>query len=117
MNTRRWEWNLADLAILCALFIVINPELRVFLFLVDFLGLELIFFLVLIQLRSFLPITALALNSAGKWSCMVSFAACRGILRVFAALLPGRASTLLFILSQSLWCPLSRRSGLARLHT
>jgi hypothetical protein len=66
MNTRRWEWRLADLAILFALFFVLNPELRAFLFLVDFLSLELILFLVLIQLRSFLPIMALALNSAGR---------------------------------------------------
>ena len=121
MNTRRWEWRLADLAILCALLLVINPELRALLLLVDFLSLELTLFLLLIQLRSFLPIVAVALVSISKWSCVTAFAAFRGILRVFGAILHSRTlnalSTFLFVVSQNLWCPLSTLSSPPRLQT
>jgi hypothetical protein len=116
MNTRSRKWTLADFAIVGALFLVLNPELRALLFLVDFLSLELILFLLLIQWRSVAPTVAVALASAGKWSCVISFAAFRGILRLFGAVLPCRAlcalSTLLFVLSQNLWCPLSRSARL-----
>jgi hypothetical protein len=121
VKTRRWEWTLADLAILGLLLFVINPELQVFLLMVDFLSLELFLFLVLIQLRSFLPIASVAINSTGKWSCILSFAAFRGILRVFCALLTAPAmsalSVLTFVWSQNLWCPLSRQSSVAHLQT
>jgi hypothetical protein len=121
MNMRRWEWRLVDLAILSALFLVINPELRALLIVVDALSLELILFLLLIQLRGVLPIIAVALLSASRWCCVSSFCTLRGILRVFGAILPGRAlcalSTLLFVLSQNLWCPLSRQSRAACLQT
>jgi hypothetical protein len=98
-----------DLAILGALFLVITPELRALLIVVDALSLELILLLLLIQLRGFLPIMEIALMVAGRWCCMTSFSAVRGILRVFGAFLPGRStygvSLLLFVLSKSLWCP------------
>lgn len=115
LNQRRREWNLADWAILVALLFVINPELQVFLLLVDYLSLELFLILLLIQWRSIMPVIRLALESTGKWSCMTSFAALRGILRVFVALLSEGTlsgfSTWLFVLSRNLWCPLSARSG------
>jgi hypothetical protein len=115
MNQRRWEWKLADWAILVALLFIINPEFQVFLLLVDYLSLELFLFLLLIQWRSTMPVIGLALTATGKWSCITSFAALRGILRVFGALSSGRTlsafSTWLFVLSRNLWCPLSARSG------
>lgn len=121
MNKRRWEWTIADLVILSCLIFVLNPELRALLILVDALSLELVLFLLLIQLRTLLPIVAMGLTSVSRWCCASWFFTLRSVLRVFGAILPGCAlsalSTFLFVLSQNLWCPLSRQARAARLQT
>jgi hypothetical protein len=63
MDIRRREWKIAAFGILVGLAFVTNPELRALLFVVDALGLELIFFLLAIQLRGFLPFIRSALAS------------------------------------------------------
>lgn len=84
----------------------------------DSLGLELVVMLLAIQLRTFLPVTAIALVSASAWSCAVAFSILRGCIRLVGALLPARASTgvsiLLYVISRNLWCPVSRHSAMAR---
>jgi hypothetical protein len=121
MNKRRREWTLADLAILCCLIIVLNPELRALLILVEALSLELVLFLLLIQLRSLLPIMAMCFTRVFKWCCLSSFFILRGTVRMSGAILPvGKLcdfSTFLFVLSQNLWCPLYRKPRTARLQT
>lgn len=79
---------------------------------VDALGLELVFFLLAIQLREFLPAIRVSLLSICLWCCATSFFMLRGLLRASGAVLAGRAtfgiSLLLFVLSKNVWCPLSR---------
>jgi hypothetical protein len=115
MNTRRLEWRLAAFAILIWLAFVSNPELRVLLILVNSLGLELVFILIAIQLRTFIPVFAAALVSARLWCCVTLFFVLRAILRTFGVLMPGRAlsatSALLYVLSRNLWCPLAQQSA------
>jgi hypothetical protein len=112
MNARRWEWRLAAFALLVWLAFVSNPELRILLVLVDSLGLELVFFLLLIQLRGLIPTIRAAAEPIWVRSCAISFLILRVVLRVFAALMPRRAlcgmSMLIYVLSKNLWCPISQ---------
>ena len=114
MNTRSWSWRLAGFAILVWLVFVTTPELRALLILVDSLGLEIVFLLLAIQLRTLLPFLVQAFVSFRLWSCITSFFILRSLIRLFGLLLPARAfaavSTLLYILSKSLWCPISQQS-------
>lgn len=115
MKTPRWNWKIAALVILAALVLVTSPELRALLLVVDALGLELVLFLVAVQLRGFLPIIRSVLVSVGSRCCAASIAGLRLLLRIFGAVLPGRAmpgmSTLLYVWSANWWCPSSRRSA------
>jgi hypothetical protein len=116
MNTPRKDLKLAAFALLVSLAIVANPELRILIMVVNALGLELMFFLLAIQLRSFSPTIRLALASARMWSCGAAFFSLRVILRVCGALSPGRAlfgASVWLVQSKNLWCPLSRRSARA----
>jgi hypothetical protein len=120
MNARHWERRLAAFAILVYLAFVVNPELRVLLMLVNSLGLELVILVLATQLRSLLPAIHGAFASASLWTCAISFFILRSILRFLGALMPGRAlsvSTLLYVLSKNLWCPISERSAEAPQHT
>jgi hypothetical protein len=113
MKTRSWIWKLAGFAILVWLVFVTTPELRALLIIVDSLGLEIVFLLLAIQLRTSLPFLKQAFLSIRLWSCVTSFFALRSFMRLFGLLLPARAfaavSALLYILSKSLWCPISQQ--------
>ena len=82
---------IAAFALLLTLAFVTNPELRILLMVVNALGLELVFFLIAVQLRSFSPTIRLALASARMWSCVAAFFSLRVILRACGALSPSLA--------------------------
>jgi hypothetical protein len=117
----RLKWKIAAIAILAALILVMNPELRALLLAVDALGLELVFILFAVQLRGLLPILRSVLVWVGLRCCAASFAMLRISLQVFGAVLPGRAmpglSTLLYVWSRHLRCPLPLRAAESRLPT
>jgi len=118
MDKRGWERTIGPLIILAALFLVMSPELGALLLVMNSLGLDLIVLLCAIQLR---------VSSLSLWQslavdrsrvCVTSFAIFRFVLRTTGVLLaPGRATVglcaYLFVLSQTLWCPLSTHPGAA----
>lgn len=114
MITRRSGWRLAAFVIIVWAAFASTPELRVLLVLVDSLGLELVFILLAIQLRSVLLMIRAALAPASFSSCPILFFLLRAALRSFGALMPRRilpgTSMLLYVLSHNLWCPLARAS-------
>ena len=76
-------------AIALALVLVVNPEVRAFLLIADALGLELLGFLFLIQLRSFAPLVAQLRPSLSQcW---------RGALHLLVAQWPSAASSVLLV--------------------
>jgi hypothetical protein len=55
MNRHPWINRYGAVAILVMLLLVMNPELRAFLLLANFIGLDLMIFFIVIQLRYLLP--------------------------------------------------------------
>jgi hypothetical protein len=111
MDWRRWTWKSTTVAILLALFLVLNPELRALLLVINGLGLELVIFLIGLQLRSLRPTVGILAMQVGTFLCGAVYKAFRGATRALALLAPpGRAtfglSAFLFVLSHNLWCPL-----------
>jgi hypothetical protein len=51
----RWTNRYGTVAVLLMLLLVMNPELRAFLLLANFIGLDLMIFFIVIQLRYLLP--------------------------------------------------------------
>ena len=90
---------------------VINPELRAFLSLANFLGLDLMIFFIAIQLRYLLPAVPSFKHPMRTLLCVSSYTTLRFAIRMIALLLApaGRAtaglSTLLYVLSRNIWCP------------
>ena len=88
-----------------------NPELRAFLLLANFIGLDLMIFFIVIQLRFLLPAMPSNLNQMGGFVCVASYTALRVTTRTIGLLLApaDRATagltTLLFVLSKNMWCP------------
>lgn len=92
------------------LLFVLNPELRAFLLVANFMGLDLMIFLFAIQLRYVLSAAPLFSNQMSIFLCLASYATARAMTRTMALLLaPCRATagltTFLFILSKNVWCP------------
>jgi hypothetical protein len=111
VESRRWTWKTETLAILLLLLIVTNPELRAALLVFNGLGLELVVFLIGLQLRSFMPASGILATQVRTFLCVAVYAILRAATRAMATLAPpGRAmfglSTFLFVLSTNLWCPL-----------
>jgi hypothetical protein len=119
LDWRRWTWKTASVAILLLLIVVTNPELRAYLLLVNGVGLELMIFLIVLQLRFLIPSSGMLTMRAGTWLCLAVYAACRGATRTLAllALLARSATTgmsaFLLVLSHNLWCPL-RNSAVSK---
>jgi hypothetical protein len=91
------------------LLVVLNPELRAFLLLANFIGLDLMIFFIAMQLRYSLPAIPSYLNPMRAFLCVAGFGALRITTRTIGLLLaPARVSggltTLLFILSKNMWC-------------
>ena len=93
-----------------------NPELRAFLLLANFMGLDLMIFFIVIQLRYLLPAIPANPYPKGSFLCVASYTALRVSTRTIGLLLaPARVSgaltTLLFVLSKNMWCPKQNALG------
>jgi hypothetical protein len=110
MNRRPWINRYGTVAILVMLLLVMNPELRAFLLLANFIGLDLMIFFIIIQLRYLVPAISSYRYPVGGFVCVASYTALRVTTRTIGLLLaPARVSgaftTLLFVLSKNMWCP------------
>jgi hypothetical protein len=97
-------------AVLLMLLLVMNPELRAFLLLANFIGLDLMIFFVVIQLRYLRPAIPSFPYPMGSFLCVAGYPAMRVTTRTIGLLLaPARVSgalaTLFFVLSKNMWCP------------
>jgi hypothetical protein len=112
MNPRPWINRYGTIAVLLMLLFVMNPELRAFLLLTNFIGLDLMIFFIAIQLRYLLPAAVPSIQHPMRtFLCVASYTTLRFATRVIALLLApaDRATagltTLLFVLSKNMWCP------------
>jgi hypothetical protein len=115
MNRRSWINRYGTVAVLLMLVLVLNPELRAFLLLANFIGLDLMIFFIAIQLRYLLPALSSDLNPIGTFLCMAGFGTLRVTTRTIGLLLAparvtGGLTTLLFVLSKNIWCPMQKRN-------
>jgi hypothetical protein len=112
----RWINKYGTVAVLLMLLLVMNPELRAFLLLANFIGLDLMIIFIVIQLRYLLPAIPSNLNQMGRFLCVASYTVLRVSTRAIGLLLaPARVSgaltTLLFVLSKNMWCPRQRQDS------
>jgi hypothetical protein len=111
MNPPRWTNKYGAVAVLLMLLFVMNPELRAFLLLTNFIGLDLMIFFFAIQLRYLLPAVSSIQHPERTFVCVAGYATLRFATRMIALLLApaDRATagltTLLFVLSKNMWCP------------
>jgi hypothetical protein len=109
MNRRPWINRYGTVAVLLLLLLVMNPELRAFLLVANFIGLDLMILLILIQLRYLLPAIPSYPYQTGSFLCVAGYATLRVTTRTITMLLaPARVTagltTLLFVLSKNMWC-------------
>jgi hypothetical protein len=115
MNQRPWINKYGSVAVLLMLLMVMNPELRVFLLLTNFIGLDLMILLIAIQLRHLLVAVPTFQQAMRTFLCVASYTALRFATRLIALLLaPADRATrgltiLLFVLSRNMWCPRLKR--------
>jgi hypothetical protein len=111
MNRRPWINKYGTVAVLLMLLLVMNPELRAFLLVANFIGLDLVIFFFAIQLRYLLPAAPSFPHQMRTFLCVASYTTLRVTTRMIALLLApaGRVTTglttLLFVLSKNMWCP------------
>ena len=111
MKRRPWINKYGTVAVLLMLLLVMNPELRAFLLLANFIGLDLMIFFIAIQLRYLLPAVPSFQHPMRIFLCVASYSILRLATRMIALLLApaDRATagltTLLFVLSKNMWCP------------
>ena len=106
----RWINRYGTVAVLLMLLLVMNPELRAFLLLANFIGLDLMIFFIVIQLRHLLRTIPSYRYQMGSILCVTSYTALRVTTRTIGLLLAparvtGGLTTLLFVLSKNMWCP------------
>jgi hypothetical protein len=93
------------------LLLVMNPELRAFLLVANFIGLDLMIFFIAIQLRYLLPAVPSFPHQMRTLLCVASYTTLRVTTRMIALLLAPAChvtaglTTLLFVLSKNMWCP------------
>jgi hypothetical protein len=109
MNRHPWINRYGTVAVLLMLLLVMNPELRAFLLIANFIGLDLMIFFFVIQLRHLLPVIPSYPYQMGTFMCVAGFATLRVMTRTIALLLApvrvsGGLTTLLFVLSKNMWC-------------
>jgi hypothetical protein len=105
----RWINKYGTGAVLLWLLFVMNPELRAFLLVVNFIGLDLMIFFVVIPLRILLPAIPSYSYPMGRFLCVAGYTALRVTTRTVGLLLApvrvsGGLTTLLFVLSKNMWC-------------
>lgn len=111
MNRRPWMNRYGTVAVLLMVLLVMNPELRAFLLVTNFIGLDLMIFFFAIQLRYLLPAVSSFPHQMRTFLCVTSYTTLRVTTRMIALLLApaGRVTagltTLLFVLSKNMWCP------------
>ena len=110
MNRHPWINRHGTVAVLLMLLLVMNPELRAFLLLANFIGLDLMIFLIAIQLQNLLPAIPPYPYRMRTFLCVASYTALRVTTRTIGLLLApapriGALTTLLFVLSKNMWCP------------
>jgi hypothetical protein len=110
MNRHPWINRYGSVAVLLMLLLVMNPELRAFLLLANFIGLDLMIFFVVIQLRYLLPAISSYPYEMRTYLCVASYTTLRVTTRTIGLLLApvrvsGALTTLLFVLSKNMWCP------------
>jgi hypothetical protein len=108
--------NYGTVAVLLMLLLVMNPELRAFLLVTNFIGVDLMIFLIAIQLRYALPAIPRCPHQMRSFLCAASLTTIRVTIRMIALLLvPSRISvgltTLLCVVSRDRWCPKPRSSA------
>ena len=114
MIPRPWINKYGTVAVLLMLLFVMNPELRAFLLLTNFIGPDLMIFFIAIQLRYLLPAVLSIQHPMRTFLCVASYTTLRFATRLIALLLApaDRATagltTLLFVLSKNMWCPTRR---------
>ena len=99
----------ARVAVLLMLLLFMNPEVRAFLLLANFIGLDLMIFFIVIQLRYLLPAIPSNPYQMRASLCVAGFTALRVATRTIGLLLApvrvsGSMATLLFVLSKNMWC-------------
>jgi hypothetical protein len=111
MKPQPWINKYGTVAVLLMLLFVMNPELRAFLLLSNFIGLDLMIFFIAIQLRYLLPAVQSIQHPKLTFLCVASYTTLRFATRMIALLLApaDRATagltTLLYVLSKNMWCP------------
>ena len=111
MKPHPWINKYGTVAVLLMLLFVMNPELRAFILLTNFIGLDLMIFFIAIQLRFLLPAIPSIQHPMRNFLCVAGYTTLRFATRVIALLLApaDRATagltTLLFVLSKNMWCP------------
>jgi hypothetical protein len=73
----RWINTYGTVAVLLMLLLVMNPEVRAFLLLADFIGLDLMIFFIVIQMRELLPAIPSYRYQLGRSQCLVGYTALR----------------------------------------
>ena len=109
MNRRPWINRYGTVVVLLMLLLVMNPELRAFLLLVNCIGLDLMIFFIVIQLRHLMPAIPSYRSQTGRFLCVAGYTALRVTTRTIGLLLApvrvsGALTTLLFVLSKNMWC-------------
>jgi hypothetical protein len=111
MKPQPWINKYGTVAVLLMLLFVMNPELRAFLLLSNFIGLDLMIFFIAIQLRYLLPAVQSIQHPKLTILCVGGYTTLRFATRMIALLLApaDRATagltTLLYVLSKNMWCP------------
>jgi hypothetical protein len=96
------------------LLLTMNPELRAFLLLANFIGLDLMIFFIAIQLRHLLPAVRSYPYPMRTFLCVAGYTALRVTTRTIGLILApvrvsGALTTLLFVLSKNMWCPKTKQ--------
>jgi hypothetical protein len=110
----RWINRYGTVAILVMLLLVMNPELRAYLLVANFIGVDLVMFFIVIQLQNLLLTIPANLIPMRTFACVAGYGALRVTTRSAALLfapvrVSGDLATLLFVLSKNMWCERQRQ--------
>jgi hypothetical protein len=111
MNRNPWIKRYGTVAVLLMLLLVMNPELRAYLLVANFIGLDLVMFFIVIQLQNLLLTMPSYLNPMRTFLCVAGYGTLRVTTRTIGLLLTpvrvsGGLAALLFLLSKNMWCAL-----------
>jgi hypothetical protein len=114
MHRHRRINQYGTVAVLVMLLLVMNPELRAYLLVANFIGIDLVMFFIVIQLQNLLLTMPSYLNPMRTFLCVAGYGVLRVTTRIVALLLApvrvsGGLATLLFVLSKNLWCARQRQ--------